>query len=375
MSQTPAFVHSSLDALDINSDGGLLLAASSLTNRYWVGSLWYFSNPDDAPDVEKCSAGVDCDSGVNDLAWLPGNDRLICGCDSGAVMIWKLTDKRQNFCHVASSTQHDDFIHSIHLNADRTKATSASQDCSIKVWNLEELVAEHSYKAHWDAVLSAVWHPENPNLFISCSKDGRLLLWDLRNSKPASAIETQFLPSLPTCVAWQPGKEHSAVIGTETGQLLVQDIRRGVGTPHRAHPHSRPIHRLCFAHHRSDWLASVSEDSTTSVTSITEKSATVSWQDLRHRDFVRGLSWHPNTNQLYTCGWDTCVLAHTVNPDAPVTKVDKESTEVEKISNMAEKEPTKKSADDSLEKMETELCEEPVKVNGDCFSPMYEASS
>jgi len=62
--------------------------------------------------------------------------------------------------------------------------------------------------------------------------------------------ETQFLPSLPTCVAWQPGTEHSIAVATETGHLLVQDCRLGVGRPDIVRVHTRPVNRLAFAPHR-----------------------------------------------------------------------------------------------------------------------------
>ena len=62
--------------------------------------------------------------------------------------------------------------------------------------------------------------------------------------------ETQFLPSLPTCVSWQPGCEHSLAVATETGHLLLQDCRVGVGTPDVQCVHTRHVNRLAFAPHQ-----------------------------------------------------------------------------------------------------------------------------
>jgi len=62
--------------------------------------------------------------------------------------------------------------------------------------------------------------------------------------------ETQFMPSLPTCVAWQPSAEHNIAVATETGHLLVQDCRFGVGRPDIVRVHTRPVSRLAFAPHR-----------------------------------------------------------------------------------------------------------------------------
>ena len=63
MAHIPATVGKHLDAIDITENGGLLLAASSLTYRYWTGSLWHYGNPDLAPDVEKCDTGVEVSVG------------------------------------------------------------------------------------------------------------------------------------------------------------------------------------------------------------------------------------------------------------------------------------------------------------------------
>ena len=42
----------------------MLLGCSNLTGRFWVGSLWYYPDPMDAPSVEKALTGLECDNGV-----------------------------------------------------------------------------------------------------------------------------------------------------------------------------------------------------------------------------------------------------------------------------------------------------------------------
>lgn len=58
------------------TDGHLLMGSSSLTGRYWGGSIWYYSDPAMAPDVEKCRAGFETSSGVADGIFMD-NDKLI----------------------------------------------------------------------------------------------------------------------------------------------------------------------------------------------------------------------------------------------------------------------------------------------------------
>ena len=68
--------------LCVFSEKGILLGASSLTGRYWYGSLWYYENPEDAPDVEKCTAGVQLEAGLGDACWV-GSNKALVGMDTG----------------------------------------------------------------------------------------------------------------------------------------------------------------------------------------------------------------------------------------------------------------------------------------------------
>ena len=42
------------------------MGCSNLTGRFWIGSLWYYRNPEEAPSVEKALTGVDFDNGLID---------------------------------------------------------------------------------------------------------------------------------------------------------------------------------------------------------------------------------------------------------------------------------------------------------------------
>jgi len=47
-----------------------------------LGSLWYYQDPSQAPDVEKCTAGVQLEAGIVDAKWLDSN-KVIVGLDTG----------------------------------------------------------------------------------------------------------------------------------------------------------------------------------------------------------------------------------------------------------------------------------------------------
>jgi WD40 repeat protein len=59
---------------------------------------------------------------------------------------------------------------------------------SIKVWSVESLTSEYTYRpAHLHQVSCVCSHPQDgSSVFASCSLDGMGLIWDTRKAKPAT---------------------------------------------------------------------------------------------------------------------------------------------------------------------------------------------
>lgn len=68
------------------SDGTLLLGASSLTGRSWQGSVWIYSDPNQAPNEGFCKAGVQTEAGVTDVKWV-SEKGVVVASDSGKKLI------------------------------------------------------------------------------------------------------------------------------------------------------------------------------------------------------------------------------------------------------------------------------------------------
>merc|ERR1712051_724537 len=62
----PSQLERHLEFMHFNSEGHMILGCSNLTGRFWIGSLWYYRDPSEAPSVEKALTGVDFDNGLVD---------------------------------------------------------------------------------------------------------------------------------------------------------------------------------------------------------------------------------------------------------------------------------------------------------------------
>ncbi|KAH3735735.1 methylosome protein 50-like [Dreissena polymorpha] len=314
MEQTPAAMDRHFEVIQYRKEGGVLLGASSLTGRYWFGSLWYYEDPEVAPDVDKCTAGVQLEAGLNDACWVD-DKRVLVGMDTGGLALWELTDNLHTFIEQSSATEHDDLVSSVCVCASSGRFLSASHDRCIKVWDQETLRSINTYRAHAGVVHSVCSHPSIPEVFLSTSQDGTVCLWDTRKPKPVSKLDKSPMRSAPTCIAWQPGVDNVYAVGSECGLLVFKDTRSAVTETISLRPHHRGITRVQFQPDKNSTLASVSEDCTVMVVDIAEEHPKQLYRSTQHSDFIRGLSWAndgSNVQKFITCGWDSRVFSHLV---------------------------------------------------------------
>uniref|UniRef100_A0A0B7A844 Uncharacterized protein n=1 Tax=Arion vulgaris TaxID=1028688 RepID=A0A0B7A844_9EUPU len=308
--QTPLAMDRQLDVLRCHADGGLLLGASCLTGRYWLGSLWFYQTPEAAPNVDKCTAGVQLEAGICDAEWV-NTTHVVAGLDTGGIAVWKLEDDYRTFVLSQAAAGHDGIVTSVSVVCDKTKAVSGGHDRCIKLWDLSNTSLIYIAQAHSDLVSCVDCHPSEPDVFVSCAQDGRILLWDKRKPKHASILNKSPILYTPTCVKWQPDNIYKMAVGSESGQIAILDTRMGVDNYLTSTPHSRSVNSLQFCATRPSLLASVSEDCRTVVTSVDEDGLNEIYRDTTHQDFVQGLAWS-NESQLYTCGWDAKVISHNL---------------------------------------------------------------
>ena len=89
--------------------------------------MWFFHNPNDAPEPHLATAWARSQCGNTDIAWL--NERsLVTGSDDGAVELWEITDGNKALKLAAKLSQHDDIVQTISVNANGHSIVSGGWD-------------------------------------------------------------------------------------------------------------------------------------------------------------------------------------------------------------------------------------------------------
>lgn len=110
---------------------------------------------------------------------------------------------------------HKKNIFSLDWNSTGGLLASASEDFTIKVWNMENSGMEksHDLKDHTGIVEQLSWHPENADLLASVSSDRSLRIWDMRAAKKnIKAVQSK---GSNLNLAWSPDGKTIAVANNE----------------------------------------------------------------------------------------------------------------------------------------------------------------
>jgi WD40 repeat protein len=169
---------------------------------------------------------------VNSVAVTP-DGRLAISASGHQMRLWDLDWDLESGEAIFSLEGHTDVVYAVGVTSDGRRAVSASRDRLLLLWDLETGKAIlPRFEGHPDAVYAVAVTPDG-RFAISGSLDRTLLLWDLESDRPRTmGMDGARKPILPLeghtdaiyCVALTPDGRR-AVSGSRDGTLILWDLK------------------------------------------------------------------------------------------------------------------------------------------------------
>jgi len=310
----PAVMEKHLEFLDFNSIGDLIVGASSLTTRYWSGSLWYYRKgvaEEDITNPEMCLTGLDLQTGVLDGRFVQ-DKQMVLGLDSGGIVMVTLTkevdgDRVTYYLEQQTAVvEHEDILTGLDFWEGDGSLASVGADQRLNIFS-PSLALVHTFHPAHSRFISSVACSSTPHILATSSREGTVRVWDTRQAKPARTVyKNETRP--PSCITWSGERE--MVVGSSTGDVIVVDTRgKGLENLYQDQIFDREISRMRWSPDRRR-LAVAEDDVKVGIISVKEGQVIVEMVDSKHTDYVRGLAWS-GFDTLWSAGWDHKVVSRT----------------------------------------------------------------
>lgn len=158
-----------------------------------------------------------------------GGNMLVSGGDDRRVLLWHMEKAIQSKTKpIQLKGEHHSNIFCLAFNSCNTKVFSGGNDEQVILHDVESGETLDVF-THDEAVYGLSVSPVNDNVFASSSDDGRVLIWDIRESQQGD----------PFCLAHYPSAFHSVMFNPVEPRLLATaNSKEGVGLWDIRKPHT-----------------------------------------------------------------------------------------------------------------------------------------
>lgn len=136
-----------------------------------------------------------------------------------AIHIWNVNTQRQ----IRVCNGHSNKITSICFTADSKYIFSGSHDRTIKLWDTETSTCKHTISAH-SSVNHLSLSPDEYYL-ASAHLDGCIRFWSWRDQKQIFSLDDH-KPQQTTCVLFAPPEGVQVLTASKDGRLIIWDLRK-----------------------------------------------------------------------------------------------------------------------------------------------------
>lgn len=326
-----------LECVKINPETRTLLVLTScLTGDFWGGKIFLLQSTHSTEIAQLISESpIDLKSfiGCNAQRTLSGNtagswitpNEFAAVTERGTVEVWqKAFDPNANstqsgcwrdlsFEPVSVMHGHNSIVSSVHCwPSDPELLVTSSHDGSCRTWSLKTYMCTDCCRAHMGPVHALECQPDGTNLFLTGATDrsGLVRLWDRREKGCVGGVLGLQPYYSVRSLSWAAHDPNLLAIGTETGHLVLHDLRNLNSDVHllSTQIHDDVIQELSFCAGLESLLATASHDNTARV--VSAASGEVVAGPIKHSDMVTTLEWYPQSNLLLS-GAQNCEITYT----------------------------------------------------------------
>jgi WD40 repeat protein/serine/threonine protein kinase len=168
-------------------EGDRLFASSGTMNLDWPASTPYGITVWDVRRPKTPSKQFPHDAVFCGLALSQAGTRLAAGDWKGRVCLWDL-ERDPDGRNPLILRGHTAMVNRVSFRLDATRLASASDDGSIKIWDVASGDVLFTLRGHHGAAQNVAFHPSG-NEVVSVASDGTARLWNARVDPQASALQ------------------------------------------------------------------------------------------------------------------------------------------------------------------------------------------
>ncbi|KAI7863330.1 WD40-repeat-containing domain protein [Spinellus fusiger] len=167
----------------------------------------------------------------------PDGKLLVAGDGTGLVQLFDVNSR----AILRTFKEHTMPVHVAQFSAQKTNILSASDDCTVRIWDIPSETSVNVFRDHDDYVRTGLVSNDNPNLILTGSYDHTVRLWDMRQNE---CVMTMRHGAPVESVLMYPGG--GAIVSAGGPTLKVWDLLSGGRCMHEVSNHQKTITSMCF---------------------------------------------------------------------------------------------------------------------------------
>jgi len=296
------------------------------------GRQYILQNDRDSQTIKKLHT-FDTDDGLYDCTWNEENENQIISCSGdGSIKVFDTTQSQSGEgAPVMNFAEHSKEVYCVDYNTvNKDCFVSGSWDNTIKLWNLSSGAGSgqssgssiETFDEHRYCVYSTIFSPSNGDLFMSCSGDMTMKIWDVHDISSLQSAQVHNYEVLTG--DWNKYNENIVCTGAVDKTIKVWDLRNlnqhGSGTVMGGQSsqdsslctlsgHGFAVRRVKFSPHDENIIGSVSYDMSLCIWDTEQGSDNALLEKYEHHsEFVVGLDFNLEMeDELASCSWDETV--------------------------------------------------------------------